>query len=87
MECFGKPYAIACVKPWLSPKAYVMKSGGFLEWAIVGLETGPGILLGSGSRNGEGMDKLVTLWWKESENSRVLRGRDLKTIQHDQNSN
>lgn len=46
-----------------------MKSGGFLEWTVVSLETGPGILLGSGSRNGEGMDKLVTLWWKESENS------------------
>lgn len=50
------------------------------------LETGPGIVLGGGSRNGEygqARDSVV----EREEKSGVLLGRDAKTTQHDQNSN
>lgn len=66
-QCFDKVYTIA----WVEPKAYVMKSAG-CYWS---LETGLGILLGGGSRHGEGVDKLLAVWWKKRVNSECLRSR------------
>lgn len=39
------------------------------------LEIGFGILLGGGSRYGEGVDKLLVVWWKKRVNLECLRSR------------